>query len=41
VDYLEEKLRKDIANDIKYLDLPPDWKPDFVIRYIVRMIENE
>jgi hypothetical protein len=40
VDYIEEKLRKDIADDIRYLDLPPEWRPYEVIRYIVRIIEN-
>ena len=40
VDYILDKIRKDIADDIKYLELPPNWSPDQVIKYIVRIIEN-
>ena len=40
VDYIQDKIRKDILNDIKYLELPPNWSPDQVITYIVRIIEN-
>lgn len=40
VDYILDKIRRDIADDIKYLELPPSWSPDQVIKYIVRIIEN-
>jgi hypothetical protein len=40
VDYILDKIRRDIADDIKYLELPPNWSPDQVIKYIVRIIEN-
>jgi hypothetical protein len=38
--YLDEKLRRQIADEIRYLELPPEWRPFEVIRYIVRMIEK-
>jgi hypothetical protein len=38
--YLDEKIRHKIANEIRYLELPPEWRPYEVIRYIVRMIEK-
>jgi len=40
VEYLDESYRKKIADQIRYLELPPDWKPYEVIRYIVRIIEK-
>jgi hypothetical protein len=40
VDYIQDKIRKDIADEIRYLELPPDWRPYEVIRYIVRKIEK-
>ena len=39
-DYLDEKHRKKIADEIRYLELPPEWRPNEVIRYIVRIIER-
>jgi len=39
-EYLDEKQRKKIADEIRYLELPPEWKPYEVIRYIVRIIEK-
>ena len=39
-DYLDEKHRKEIADEIRYLELPPEWRPHEVIRYIVRIIEK-
>ena len=39
-DYLDEKHRKKIADEIRYLELPPEWRPSEVIRYIVRKIEK-
>lgn len=38
--YLDEKYRKTIADEVRYLELPPEWRPHEVIRYIVRIIEN-
>ena len=39
-DYLDEKHRKKIADEIRYLELPPEWRPHEVIRYIVRIIDR-
>jgi hypothetical protein len=39
-DYLDERHRKKIADEIRYLELPPEWRPHEVIRYIVRIIEK-
>lgn len=38
--YLDEKIRQQIADEIRYLELPPEWRPFEVIRYIVRIIEK-
>jgi hypothetical protein len=40
MDYIEDLVREKIANEIKYLELPPEWRSDEVIRYIVRIIEK-
>jgi hypothetical protein len=40
-DYLDERHRKQIADEIRYLELPPEWTPSEVIRYIVRKIEKK
>jgi hypothetical protein len=40
VDYIQDKIRKDIADEIRYLELPPEWRPYEVIRHIVRIIEK-
>jgi hypothetical protein len=40
MDYIEDLVREKIANEIKYLELPPEWRPNEVIRYIVRIIEK-
>jgi hypothetical protein len=40
MDYIEDLVREKIANEIKYLELPPEWRPNEVIRYIVRKIEK-
>ena len=39
-DYLDERHRKEIADEIRYLELPPEWRPQEVIRYVVRIIEK-
>ena len=40
MDYIEDLVREKIANEIRYLELPPEWRPNEVIRYIVRKIEK-
>jgi hypothetical protein len=40
VEYIQEKIRKEILDEIRYLELPPEWRPYEVIRYIVRIIEK-
>ena len=40
MDYIEDLVREKIADEIRYLELPPDWRPHEVIRYIVRIIEK-
>jgi hypothetical protein len=39
MDYIDERLRRLIADEIRYLELPSEWKPNEVIGYILRMIE--
>lgn len=40
IEYLDDVHRKKIADEIRYLELPPEWRPHEVIRYIVRIIEK-
>jgi hypothetical protein len=40
MDYIEDLIREKIADQIRYLELPPEWRPNEVIRYIVRKIEH-
>jgi hypothetical protein len=40
MDYLQDQIRSKIADEIRYLELPPEWRPSEVIRYIVRIIEH-
>ena len=40
MDYIEDLVREKIADEIRYLELPPEWRPNEVIRYIVRKIEK-
>ena len=35
MDYIEDQIREKILNEIKYLELPYEWKPNEVIGYIV------
>ena len=37
---MEDHLRAKIADDIRFLELPPEWRPYEVLRYIVRKIEQ-
>ena len=39
-DYIEDLIRSKIINEIRDLELPPEWRPYQVIRYIVRMIDK-
>jgi hypothetical protein len=39
-EYLDSKIRRDLATKISNLELPPEWRPYEVIRYIVRIIEH-
>ena len=41
MDYITDHIRAKIADEIRYLELPPEWRPSEVIRYIVRIIEDE
>ena len=38
MDYIVDKVKQEIINEIKDLDLPPEWRPYEVIRYIVKII---
>ena len=40
MDYITDYIRAKIADEIRYLELPPEWRPNEVIRYIVRKIEH-
>ncbi len=40
MDYIEDLVREKILDEIRYLELPPEWRPYEVIRYIVRKIEH-
>jgi hypothetical protein len=40
MDYIEDLVREKIADEIRYLELPPEWRPNQVIEYIVRKIEK-
>lgn len=37
----EEAYKKKMIEKIKYLELPPEWRPYEVIRYIVRILDGE
>ena len=39
-EYQDERIRRQISNEIRGLELPPEWRPHEVIRYIVRIIEK-
>jgi hypothetical protein len=40
MDYIEDRIREKIADEIRYLELPPEWRPNHVIQYIVSKIER-
>ena len=35
IEYLDENHRKKIADEIRYLELPPEWRPHEVIRAVI------
>jgi hypothetical protein len=39
-DYIQDKIRRDIAKEISNLELPNDWRPQQVIDYIIRKINK-
>jgi len=39
-EYLQEKVRRDVINEISNLELPEEWKPQQVIDYIIRKINK-
>jgi hypothetical protein len=41
MDYIQDAIRKKIADEIRWLELPPEWTPKDVINYIVSKIEKE
>lgn len=41
MDYLEDMMREKIAREIKYLELPSEWSPNDVLKYIVNKIEKK
>ena len=41
MDYIEDQIREKIADEIRYLELPYEWKPTDVLSYIVRKIEKK
>jgi hypothetical protein len=33
-------MRQKVADEIRYLEFPPEWKPQEVLAYVVRKLEN-
>ena len=40
MDYIQDMIRKNIADEIRWLELPPEWAPNDVLKYIVAKIEK-
>jgi hypothetical protein len=40
VEYIEDQVREKILNEIKYLELPHEWKPNEVINYIYNKLNK-
>lgn len=40
MDYIIDDFRRKIADEIRNLEFPPDWKPNDVLRYVVSKIEK-
>lgn len=41
MDYIQDIMREKIADEIRHLELPHEWKPNEVLAYIVRKIEKK
>ena len=41
MDYIQDFIREKIADEIRHLELPPEWSPNDVIKYIVNKIEKK
>jgi hypothetical protein len=41
MDYIQDMIRKNIADEIRWLELPPEWTPSDVLKYIVAKIEKK
>jgi len=41
MDYIQDMIREKIADEIRHLELPPEWTPKDVLSYIVRKIEKK
>lgn len=40
IDYIQDSIRNKIIEEIKYLELPTEWTPNDVIKYIIRIIDR-
>jgi hypothetical protein len=40
MEYIEDQIRDKILEEIKYLELPYEWKPQEVINYIVNKLSR-
>ena len=40
MDYMEDQIREKILEEIKYLELPPEWTPQDVIKYVVNKLSK-
>ena len=40
MDYIEDQIREQIAKEIEGLELPPEWRPRDVIRYVIKIIKK-
>jgi hypothetical protein len=40
MDYIEDQIREKILQEIKYLELPYEWKPQEVIAYVVNKLSR-
>lgn len=40
-DYIENKVREEIVKELSNLEIPYEWKPNEVIRFIIRKIQKQ
>ncbi len=40
MDYIEDQIRDRIVREIEGLELPPEWRPRDVIRYVIKIIKK-